>query len=95
MDKKIEAHLKTDALADGSTFRRNGDAQYPEWIEAEDDDDLRTVYAALAHAHLALSTLRGATIILPTGHAPPQVTDVDRAEPSTIWNSARPTGGRS
>lgn len=68
-DKKIEAHLKADALADGCTFRRNGDAQYPEWIEAEDDDVMRTVYAGA-----------GA---------------LDRAEPSTILNSARPTGGRS
>jgi hypothetical protein len=46
-------------LPDGSTLRYREDAQYPAWIEAEGDLENRTLYAALAHAHKALSSQRG------------------------------------
>ena len=61
-------------LPDGSTVRYREDVQYPAWIEEEDHGgenlQTRALYAALAHAHYALATLRNATITFPPGKTP-------------------------
>jgi hypothetical protein len=44
--------------------------------EQESDAKTKIVYAALAHAHFALATLRGATISFPEGKAPPDDTTI-------------------
>jgi hypothetical protein len=45
-------------LPDGSTLRYREDVRYPTWMEAKGDLDNRILYAALAHAHKALSSQR-------------------------------------
>jgi len=64
-------------LPDGSTMRYREDVQYPTWIEQEEPGAVnlqnRTLYAALAHAHYALSTLRGATMSFPPGKTPARI----------------------
>jgi hypothetical protein len=72
MAKKIDEPAAL--LPDGGTLRYREDVQYPPWIEQEQPDEEniqnRALYAALAHAHYALSTLRRATISFPPGTTP-------------------------
>ena len=67
MDKKDEAGV---LLPDGSTLRYQEDEQYPAWMKEENDPENLAIYAALAHAHRRLSSLRAATITFPRGGEP-------------------------
>jgi hypothetical protein len=68
-----------DNLPDGSRRHRNPGPDVPDLPTEFSSEQIATVYAAVAHAHFALATLRGADIVFPPGRSPPP--ELTLAEP--------------
>ena len=60
-----------DALPDGSRRLHQGAADVPPLPTKFSQEQVGAIYAAVAHAHFALATLRGADIEFPPGRMPP------------------------
>ena len=67
------------SLPDGSRRHRNPGPDVPELPTEFSSEQIAAVYAAVAHAHFALATLRGADIVFPPGRTPPP--ELTLAEP--------------
>jgi hypothetical protein len=61
----------TDDLPDGSKRLRQPGPDAPELPTQFSLEQVNAIYAALAHAHFALATLRGADIRFPADRPPP------------------------
>lgn len=61
----------SDTLPDGSTRLHQADAGSLELPTQFSEEQVAAIYAAVAHAHFALATLRGADIQFPAGKTPP------------------------
>ena len=60
-----------DALPDGSRRLHQSGPDTPDLPTQFSQEQVSAIYAAVAHAHFALATLRGADIHFPAGRTPP------------------------
>lgn len=63
--------VTADALPDGSRRLHQSGPDSPELPTQFSPEQVSAIYAAVAHAHFALATLRGADIQFPAGRTPP------------------------
>lgn len=63
--------MTADALPDGSRRLHQARPEVPRLPTEFSREQVDAIYAAVAHAHFALATLRGADIEFPPGRTPP------------------------
>ena len=66
-----QSTVTTDVLPDGSKRLHQTEPPSPQLPTQFSQEQAGAIYAALAHAHFALATLRGADIEFPRGRTPP------------------------
>ncbi len=66
-----QSTVSADALPDGSRRLHQSGPDVPQLPTQFSQEQVGGIYAAVAHAHFALATLRGADIQFPAGRTPP------------------------